>query len=335
MKTSHSYDSAAEDQAALWAARLDGDTLDRAQRAELDAWLAENPAHRALLSQYCQLSADLEERIPALVASGAVAMPKAATTASRRKSRWSSPFVAGVSLAAAAALAVAVWVVLPAANVQNIATAPRQRDVRTLADGTRVELNAQTSLRFDNNGNERHARLAGGEAFFMVTKDPSRPFFVDTPTGSVRVTGTMFNVRTEPSAAAFEVTVVEGSVVARASEAGGTRSSAPESLVANEQLVAHGSAVAKQQLTTSQVEDALAWREGKIVFRDTPLEEALARFARYHGCSLTAAAAVAKEPVGSTYSIEDLNGFLSGLELILPVKVQRDPSGAVLVSPRP
>jgi transmembrane sensor len=61
------HDSIADEQAALWAARLDGDTLDSAQRAELDAWLAQKPHHRALLSRYCQFSADLEEQIPALV----------------------------------------------------------------------------------------------------------------------------------------------------------------------------------------------------------------------------------------------------------------------------
>src|SRR4030095_8643261 len=48
------HDSIADEQAALWAARLDGDTLDDAQRAELETWLAQKPHHRALLSRYCQ-----------------------------------------------------------------------------------------------------------------------------------------------------------------------------------------------------------------------------------------------------------------------------------------
>src|SRR5688572_18134619 len=91
------HDSVADEQAALWAARLDGDTLDRAQRAELDTWLAQKPAHRALLSQYCQFSADLEEQVPALVAAGAVTMP-VAKPATRR--RFSFPLFAGIALAA-------------------------------------------------------------------------------------------------------------------------------------------------------------------------------------------------------------------------------------------
>ena len=60
--------------AALWAARLEGGTLDAADGNALDAWLAASPAHRAALSLYCQFSADLEVQLPALVAAGRVAL---------------------------------------------------------------------------------------------------------------------------------------------------------------------------------------------------------------------------------------------------------------------
>ncbi len=40
--------------------------LSAVHRIALDAWLAENPAHRALLSHYCQFSADLEQQLPLL-----------------------------------------------------------------------------------------------------------------------------------------------------------------------------------------------------------------------------------------------------------------------------
>ena len=59
-------DPAVEEQASLWAARLDGGDLTSAQEAELAQWLASHPLHRTLLSQYCQLSADLEAQLPEL-----------------------------------------------------------------------------------------------------------------------------------------------------------------------------------------------------------------------------------------------------------------------------
>jgi transmembrane sensor len=325
------HDSAADEQAALWAARLDGDTLDRAQRTELDAWLAQKPAHRALLSRYCQFSADLEAQVPALVAAGTIAMPAART----RPRRFNFSLFAGVALAAAAAVAVTVKVARPDAQIQHFAKASAQRGTETLADGTRVELNANTSLLFQNTKTERRVRLAGGEALFAVTKDPTRPFYVDTPAGAVRVTGTTFNVRVEASTKTLEVTVVEGSVNVRPGESAHSPSHAPVTLGAGDHFSSRAGTA--RALSQNELDDALAWRDGKIVFSGVPLSEALARFAHYHGCAINVAPEVARESVGSRHSIDDLKGFLASLELALPrVKVHEDKlSGAVTVSLRP
>lgn len=324
----------AEEQAALWAARLDGDNLDRAQRSELDFWLAQDPAHRALLSEYCQFSADLEEKVPALVAAGSVTMPASAEPRDCRRWKWNFPRLAGVTVAAAAVVAVSVAFLRPTPEIENVAMAPAQRgSPRTLADGTRVELNANTSLRFENTGKERLARLAGGEVLFAVAKDPSRPFIVETPAGSVRVTGTTFNVRTDPARHAFEVTVVEGSVQVRPGEVHGGLTPALIPLGTGDQFSTAGGV---RPLSPKQIEDALAWRQGMVVFSGVPLSEAAARFAHYHGCAIHVAPEVANELVGGVHKIEDLNGFLAGLELALPrVKIQRELSGAVSVSLRP
>lgn len=327
------HDSVADEQAALWAARLDGDTLDNAQRAELDAWLAQKPTHRALLSHYCQFSADLEEQIPVLVAEGAVAMPE---TKSPVRRRWTFPWLTGVALAAAAAVVVTVAVLRPTTpQVQHIAMASAQRSSQTLSDGTRVELNANTSLRFETTKEGRFVRLAGGEALFAVAKDSSRPFYIETPGGLVRVTGTTFNVRTESASNLLEVTVVEGSVQVTPNSNQARPSSGMATLGAGDRFSSRTGET--RALSRSELDDALAWRDGKIVFYDVPLHEALARFAHYHGRAINVAPAVANEPVGGRYSIDDLKGFLAGLELALPrVKVHSDDlSGAVTVSLRP
>ena len=327
------HNSIADEQAALWAARLDGDTLDRAQRAELDAWLAEKPANRALLSQYCQFSADLEEQVSALVAAGVVSIPESAQP-ERRAKKWTFPRLAAVTFAAAAALAVGVSVLRPTPQIQNVAMASAQRGSTTLADGTRVELNANTSLRFENDKTVRRAILAGGEALFFVAKDHARPFIVDTKAGSVQVTGTTFNIRTNPSKIGFEVTVIEGSVKVSPSEVSGVEPSAPLLLGAGDQFSSATGNV--RALAPVEVEDALAWQQGMVVFYGVPLSEAAARLAHYHGCAIKVDPAIANESVGGTHRIEDLNGFLAGLELALP-RVQRDvdSSGAVALRLRP
>ena len=336
MKTSRPLsDSAAEEQASLWAARLEGGTLDAGDRTALDTWLAAQPAHRALLSDYCQFSADLEQQLPQLVATGAVTLPTAKPAKAPRPA-WNLSWLtlAAGTLAAAAAVALVLWVAQPSRDLATLATSVAQRQSFTLADGTRVELNAQTSLLVENTRDERRVRLASGEAFFTVAKDKSRPFIVETPTGSVRVTGTVFNVRTD-QLSELDVTVVEGSVQVRPGDTAGTGPQPPSSLTAGQRLTAVSGRVLVRTLPPGDIEDALAWRQGMIVFERVPLREALARFAQYHGRGITVSdAAAANQFLGGRYSLDDFDNFLRGLEEPFRLRITRDLSGTVIVRHR-
>ena len=325
-------DPTVEEQASLWAARLDGSVLSATDRSALDKWLAGHPSHRALLAQYCQFSTDLEQQLPLIegIREQSVEIPAPKTAQPYPWLRW--PMMAGATLTAAAAVALIFWLARPQPRLENIATPVAQRQTLTLADGTMVELNAQTTLQVEIGRKERHVRLAAGEAFFAVHKDPSRPFIVETPAGSVRVTGTKFDVRSE-GAAALEVTVLEGSVQARPETAGGPPAS-PVLLTAGDQLSAGATGVKVRALSANALEDALAWRQGQIVFEGVPLREALGRFARYHGRGITATADVAELRVGGRYSLDDLDGFFAALEVVLPVHVTRNLSGTVQVGLR-
>ncbi len=336
MKTSHRIsDPAAEEQASLWAARLEGGTLEASDRVELDAWLAAKPSHRALLSEYCQFSADLEQQLPTLVSSGAVTMPAPAVLTRRR---WSLGWLtlAGGTFAAAA-VAVVVW------NGQlsslfnkaemSYSTSIAQRRSIPLEDGTQVELNAQSSLRVEMSRDERRVVLASGEAFFSVAKDKSRPFIVETPSGSVRVTGTVFDVRTDKGSE-LAVTVVEGSVQVRPSDAAsGGAQQPPSPLTANMRLVADGK-VFVRTLPEGSVDDILAWRQGQIVFDDVPLREALTKVANYHGKSIAVSeAAAAGRTLGGRYKLDDFDQFLRDIQDTFPVRITKDvSSGSVRVT---
>lgn len=318
----------ADEEAALWAAKIDGSSLTASDRTELDRWLAASPTHRSLLSQYCQFSADLEQQLPALVLSGGVKLPEAAP---RRRS-WRGLWLAG-SLAAAAAVAVGVWVAHPPAATQTVATSVAERKTLKLSDGTQVELNARTNLLVDLSRTERHIRMADGEAFFTVAKDKSRPFIIDTPAGSVRVTGTVFDVRAD-TPTTLGVTVVEGSVQVTPCDPASGQASAPVQLRATDQLTAIGRSVSTRSVSESELDDALAWRRGEAVFEGTPLAEALTRFARYHGLTITASPDVAKLRVGGRYTLDNVDAFLTAIEAVLPVRVSRESSGAILVTSR-
>jgi len=326
MNPSRTLPPDADEQAAWWAARLDGSTLSAADRAGLEQWLAADPAHRLLLTSYCQFSADLEQQLPLLAGiRDELADSRTAPKTTQLHPWLRRPIWAGAALIAAAAVAVVLWPGQPQDQFKNISTPVARRQAVTLADGSQVELNAQTALVVELKAGERRVRLASGEAFFHVSKDPARPFFVETPAGSVRVTGTQFNVRTDPSDR-LEVTVLEGAVQVRPGPGAATLP-----LRAVDQYVHTTGHSAVQSLPAAALDDALAWRTGHVVFNGTPLREALACFARYHGRTLTASDAVAGQRVGGRRSLDDLDGFLSALEGALPVRVTRESDGSIRV----
>ncbi len=171
-------------------------------------------------------------------------------------------------------------------------------------------------------------RLAQGEACFEVTTDPARPFYVETPSGTVRVTGTRFNVRAD-APGVLEVTVLEGSVAVETVAPGAAASPAHFDLAPRDQVSVADGLTMKRQLAADATDHVVAWREGKIVFDETPLHVALARFATYHDRKLTVDPAAANHPLGGRYTLDDLDEFIAALERSLPVKAQRDNSGAI------
>lgn len=316
----------AEEQAALWATRLDASDLTVSDRQELDAWLALDARHPALLQDYQGLSLVLERQLPALVSAGAVASPtpEPAPAARRSSARWLAPLL----IAGGCAAAVVVFALRPAPSVTFSTTASQRRTV-TLADGSQVQLNARTSLTSMETHGERHVQLSGGEAYFIVAKNPERPFIVDTPSGTVRVTGTIFDVSSNNTE--LNVTVVEGSV--QVNPKGGGSEQAPASLKAQDQFTA-GSGV--KHLSAGALEDCLAWRDGDVVFNGTPLAVALASFNRYDGRTLIADPSVADLKVGGRFKLDNLDNFLEAVDAQSDyhVQVTRSQDGAVEIGPR-
>jgi transmembrane sensor len=311
-----------ERQASLWTARLESGAMTEGDRHALAEWLEADPDHQWAFDRYCKLSAQLGEQLPVLANVDDSEALIARVAIRNRLVRWTGRTLA---LAAGLMLGGLAWWLMP----QQVETRSAERRALTLADGSRVELNAQTRLAVNLGRHERRVRLQRGEVFFKVTSDAARPFVVQTPTGSVRVTGTAFNVR-QMAAAEAEVTVLEGSVQVRAAGA-----EAPTSVAVREQARLASAAVVVRQLSAEEAQNAVAWRAGQVVAESALLSEVLERFAAYHGRDLVANREAAALRVGGRYSLDDLDGFLSAIEEALPVSVLRGDSGAVRVIMRP
>lgn len=313
--------------AARWAARMEGGSLSGADREELRAWLEANPSHRWSFSHYQHVSAELDVALPALASAGYVEAPAAVDRRPFRRAGW--------ALLGAAAVAVVAFAWRDSGESASqparvVLTRAAERQSVQLGDGTRADLNAQTSLTVEFRDSERRVKLARGEALFAVAKDPVRPFVVETASGDIRVTGTVFNVRAS-RVDGLEVTVIEGLVEVRPQPRGEAEKEMLR-LSAGDQVRVNGTEISRQRLAADFVSEVGAWREGRIVFAATRLDEALRRFAEYHGQSLTVAADVAGLRLGGRFSLDDLKGFLESLEEALPVLVVRDRRGAISVT---
>ncbi len=312
-----------ERQASLWAARLETGALNDAEQQELSQWLAAEPEHRWILSRYREMCAELAEQVPVLLDAEAVESVVARAT---QRQRWRQAAAPGLAIAAALVIVALAWWLLP----QRVETRAFERRTLSLADGTRVELNADTDLAINLGRHERHVKFTRGEALFQVAHDASRPFFVDTPRGTIRVTGTVFDVR-ETSSANIEVTVLEGNVQVRAISAAVTP---PVPLSVGNQAALTTNGVTVDLLSADETQNVVAWRVGQAAFQDAPLTEALARFAHYHKGTITVSPDAAALRVGGRYSLDDLDGFLAAIEQALPVSVLRNSDGAVQVVAR-
>lgn len=85
-----------------------------------------------------------------------------------------------------------------------------------LSDGTRIWLNAKTTLRFPSSflADNRTVYLEG-EAYFEVVKDATRQFRIVTGESEIKVYGTSFNIRAYPAESVQATTLVEGSVAVK------------------------------------------------------------------------------------------------------------------------
>lgn len=132
-----------------------------------------------------------------------------------------------------------------------------------LEDGSRVWLNARTTLKFPTAfcRTERRVELTG-EAYFEVAKDTAHPFVVATDRGDVRVYGTEFNVRAYAEEPNASTTLVQGRVGVFV--AGSTYMLSP-----GEQAVVSGAGVTVHEVNTDEY---CAWHLSRLVFENRPLE---------------------------------------------------------------
>ncbi len=147
----------------------------------------------------------------------------------------------------------------------------------TLSDGTEVYMNADSKLRFPTKfgRNERVVELEG-EAYFQVARNEKSPFIVKVASMEIEVLGTEFNVSAYPEDAVIQTTLVRGSVEVSSEKSG-------------ESVILHPgeqSALNRENnslnVSTVDVSYVMAWKEGRLRFKEKPLREVMKIISRWY-----------------------------------------------------
>lgn len=151
----------------------------------------------------------------------------------------------------------------------------------TLSDGTQVNMNAGSSLKYPVQFIKGHNRevILEGEAFFDVTKDKAHSFIVKTRGIDVKVLGTKFNVSSYKEDAEINTVLVEGSV--SLSDAANRKAM----LVPGEK----GSWNSKNSDITVETVDTrfyTEWINGEIVFRKTAFRDIIIKLERTYNVTI-------------------------------------------------
>ena len=143
-----------------------------------------------------------------------------------------------------------------------------------LSDGTKITLNAASSLEFPasfSGAAERRVQLTG-EGFFEVAKDKAHPFIVNTNDQDVKVLGTTFNINAYGKTT--RTTLVEGSV-----KVSSGKSAEMKTLKPGEISVLDNGGI-KVQPADLALETA--WKRGKIVFKEADLKSIMSTLERWY-----------------------------------------------------
>jgi len=161
----------------------------------------------------------------------------------------------------------------PVGNIR-LATNPGMIASATLPDGTVVTLNSNSSLIYPSRfeGESRKVQL-NGEAYFKVTKNKEHPFIVKTPQKvAIRVYGTQFDVEAYAKDRKVTATLVTGSIAM--AYAGENNKWCERKISPGEEIV-YSAKKQNIQVAKAAVDVAISWKDGKLIFRNTPLNEVL------------------------------------------------------------
>ena len=196
------------------------------------------------------------------------------------------------------------------ANLFNTLSTPTGGQYNiVLADGTKVYLNAVSSIKYPTqfNGDQRIVEL-DGEAYFEVAKNKNKPFIVKSGDQDIEVLGTHFNVHAYDNESVVKTTLLEGSVAVSYKNQKAILKPGQQSNVSDK----------FSNITVKQVdtEAAIAWKNGRFKFDNADLKTVMRQLERWYGIKVEYRGDVSDVRFnGGTFMNKNLSEVLKVLEL--------------------
>lgn len=311
-------------EAERWFLRLQELDCTDAERREFERWVGATEEHRVAYQRAERLWGLLGEAVqrPEVHALPEAVLPPLADR-TVRPAWWSWAAAAAVCLVLVFSYQVYRTARLPAP--EHFQTAVGETRSLTLADDSTITLDTDSHVAVRNGPWERSVELMRGAAFFDVRPDAKRPFIVTTELGRATVLGTRFQMRLDRDG--LDVVLLDGSLRLDRTAAIPAPDQTHVVLQPGQQAtLARGEPT--WQTSEADVEAPTAWRQQRLIFRDTPLPDAVAEVNRYTTVQLRVG-----EPdlesltVNGVFRTGDLDSFVLALEYTLPVRTLTTPSG--------
>lgn len=234
---------------------------------------------------------------------------------------------AGITLALAIAFAALAWL-NPAYKSERFATAIGERRAVLLSDGSNLLLDSGTHVDIRWRLLSREVDLRAGQALFDVSSAVYRPFVVSAGQAKVEVLGTLFNVRRLDNDA-VRVTLARGRV-----DVAAAATQAPVTLRPGQQVDSIGGRLTP--VAKADASRAMAWKDDRIVFEQTPLDEAVSLLRHYRKAPIELSdPSLGALKVTGVFEAHNVDLLLDLLPSILPVAVLQQEDGSVRIQRKP
>lgn len=164
-------------------------------------------------------------------------------------------------------------------SIQSINVPAGQYISMELPDGSKVWINAQTTIKYPPvfNHKKRHVYL-DGEAYFQVKKDKDLPFEVETPKGSIKVLGTEFNVKSYSTDEDFTTSLISGTIEI-------SLKGSDEKILMKPNTSA-SLYEGKLQIDPIINYNSYTWKDGLLTFSDVSFAEMMEKFEKIYGVDI-------------------------------------------------